>query len=321
MKNCLGIEIGHYRIKIAYIEKDGLREYISERIDEGSLTDMKLYADTIRDLLARKGIRCKRAVFILRQEDAYVKRFKLPLMTAEQLKLNLPYEFHDYIGDGLDAYQFDYAVLDRTDEEIEFLAAACRKELCQHFAQLAKMAKLKIAGIVPSAIGLERILERAENEEKKDFAVLDLRSRAAMVNFFPGGIYEITRTMEPGCQEIERICNRDLEKMQELGLDADESLWDEKDKEKLQDTLEDQYRTIAVQIMRVLNFYSFNNTNNTIDTLYYCGAGARYRDLIQVIGETLDIPVKSIAELTPEVDTERFPEWLDSPQAYGVLLA
>lgn len=321
MKNCLGIEIGHYRIKIAYVEKGVLREYISERIDEGSLTDLKLYAEVIRDLIARNGIRCRKAAFVLRPEDAYVKRFKLPLMTADQLKLNLPYEFHDYIGDGLDAYQFDYAVLNKTDEEIDFLAAACRKELCQHFAQLAKMAKLKLVGIAPSAIALERILEQAENEEKKDFAVLDLRTNSAMVNFFPGGIYEITRTMEPGCREIERIWNRDLEKMKELGLDMDESLWDEKDKKKLQDTLDDQYRTIAVQIMRVLNFYSFNNTNNTIDTLYYCGAGARYQGLMDVIHDTLDLPVKSIEELAPEIDPEQFPEWIDSPQAYGILLA
>ena len=30
MKNCLGIEIGHYRIKIAYAEKGELKEFISE---------------------------------------------------------------------------------------------------------------------------------------------------------------------------------------------------------------------------------------------------------------------------------------------------
>ena len=30
MKNCLGIEIGHYRIKIAYAENGELREFISE---------------------------------------------------------------------------------------------------------------------------------------------------------------------------------------------------------------------------------------------------------------------------------------------------
>lgn len=73
--------------------------------------------------------------------------------------------------------------------------------------------------------------------------------------------------------------------------------------------------------MRVLNFYSFNNTDNTIDTLYYCGGGARFKELIDAIRANLDLPVKSLGELAPEVDLEKMPEWLDSPQTYGVLLA
>ena len=202
MKNCLGIEIGNYRIKIAYMEKGVLKEWISERIEEGAKPDARLCAETIRDLLAQKMIRCKKVVFVLRQEDSYVKKFKLPLMTTEQLKLNLPYEFQDYIGERLDAFQYDYAMIDRTDDGMELLAAACRKELCQQFEKIAKLAKLKIVGIVPSAIGLERILE-----------------------------------------------------------------------------------------------------------------------LTDAIRANLDLPVKSLGELAPEVDLEKMPEWLDSPQTYGVLLA
>lgn len=54
MKNCLGIEIGNYRIKIAYMEKGVLKEWISERIEEGAKPDARLCAETIRDLLAQK---------------------------------------------------------------------------------------------------------------------------------------------------------------------------------------------------------------------------------------------------------------------------
>ena len=212
-------------------------------------------------------------------------------------------------------------MIDRTDDEMELLAAACRKELCQQFEKIAKLAKLKIVGIVPSAIGLERILERALHGEKKDFAVLDLRTRAVMVHFFNDGIYEITRTMETGCMEIEKIWNRDPEMIRELGLDPDESAWDENDKKNLKSTLDERYRSIGIQIMRVLNFYSFNNADNTIDTLYYCGGGARFKELIDAIQANLDLPVKSLGELAPEVDLEKMPEWLDSPQTYGVLLA
>ena len=44
-----------------------------------------------------------------------------------------------------------------------------------------------------------------EGEEKKDFAVLDLGTKALRMHFFRKGIYDTTRTMEPGCEEIEQI--------------------------------------------------------------------------------------------------------------------
>lgn len=236
MRNCLGIEIGHYRIKIAYAENGELREFISERVEGIDRNDMRQYADLIKDLLKEYAIRCRNVVFVIRQEDAYVRRFELPLMTEEQLRLNLPYEFHDYIGNEMDKYVFDYAMIYADQEKMDLIGAACTKELSQQFEKLAKMAHLKLVGLVPAV-------------------------------------------------------------------------------------LEEQYRTRAVQVMRVLNFYSFNNVNNTIDSLYYCGGGARYGELIDALKETLDLPVRSVAELLPEVSLDEEDEWIDSPQAYGVLLA
>ena len=248
-----------------------------------------------------------------------MRRFEMPLMTEEQLRLNLPYEFHDYIGDEMDKYVFDYAMIRTKERTMDLLGAACTKTLSQQFEKLAKMARLKLVGLVPAVLGLERILEYAQ--ERKDYAVLDLGTQALRIHFFREGIYDITRTMEPGCEEIEQIRLGDKNKMQELGIEVEEENREETDKEKMAAVLEEQYRTRAVQVMRVLNFYSFNNVNNTIDSLYYCGGGARYGELIDALKETLDLPVRSVAELLPEISLDEEDEWIDSPQAYGVLLA
>ena len=321
MKNCLGIEIGHYRVKIAYMEHGELQTYVSERLETENQTDMKVYAELIKDVLKENNIRCKNAVFVLRQDDTYVKRCSVPLMTVDQLKLNLPFEFHDYIGDELEPYQFDYGVIERTEDQMDLIAACCRKNLCQQFLKLAKMAKLKLVGLVPGVIGLERILEHMnEGEEKKDFAVLDLGTKALRMHFFRKGIYDTTRTMEPGCEEIEQIRRGDKEQLVQLNVDDDDTFWGEKGEKTLDEALSNRYQTIAVQAMRVLNFYSFNNSDNTIDSLYYCGGGARYKGLIDTLSDTVGIPVKSIGEILPELDAKKMPEWIDSPQTVGVLL-
>ena len=50
MKNCLGIELGNYWIKIAYMEKNVLAEYFSERIENGEKPDHRLIAQTVREI-------------------------------------------------------------------------------------------------------------------------------------------------------------------------------------------------------------------------------------------------------------------------------
>jgi Tfp pilus assembly PilM family ATPase len=91
----------------------------------------------------------------------------------------------------------------------------------------------------------------------------------------------------------------------------------EEQKEKRKDRMNDIIKVLDTS----QDFYSFNNVNNTIDSLYYCGGGARYGELIDALKETLDLPVRSVAELLPEVSLDEEDEWIDSPQAYGVLLA
>ena len=64
MKNCLGIEIGHYRIKIAYAEKGKLKEFISERVQGMDLTDMRSgagmwYLSSVRRKCMCGGLRCR----------------------------------------------------------------------------------------------------------------------------------------------------------------------------------------------------------------------------------------------------------------------
>lgn len=67
MKNCLGIEIGHYRVKIAYMEHGELQTYVSERLETENQTDMKVYAELIKDVL-------KKIIFAARTQCSYCAR-------------------------------------------------------------------------------------------------------------------------------------------------------------------------------------------------------------------------------------------------------
>ena len=188
------------------------------------------------------------------------------------------------------------------------------------------------------------IVEKVENALGSDFSFTDFReieapmARAYMEQHFVspefvgGSLPRALALSEDGSvlcsaidttdivREIERLHRGDKIKLDELDMDAEDAFWTTQSEEAIDRHLQDRYQSMAVQVMRVLNFYSFNNADNTIDTLYYCGGGARYQALISELAETVEIPVKSIGGLLSEAEEENNPEWVDSPQTVGVLL-
>lgn len=282
MKTCLGIEVGHYHVKISYIEQGVLKNYISERIEVDLRSNMKLYAEFVRDILSEHGIRCRNVVFVLPEEETYVKHVRLPIMTEEQLKLNLPYEFQSYFDDELAAYQFDHFVIERTERELDILAAACKKEICQNYLRLAKLAKLKLKGLVPSVVGLERVLERIEDWNERDHVVAEFGRERIRLHFFRRGIYDVTHSIEPGDEGAEeaQLCEQ-----------------------------------TAVQIMRILKFYGFHYVDNNLEMLYYCGSRGQNERLIDRIQQITEFPVKHMGTLIWNEQGER----IESPQTFGVL--
>ena len=157
-------------------------------------------------------------------------------------------------------------------------------------------------------------VEQIPRDKSKDYVILDLGHRLLRMHFFAKGEFEITRNMEPGCAELTRVI---AEK-----LDVDEHIA-QIDKEQNRDKILNEpecmeiYNQMAVEIMRVLNFYNFNHPENNLDTLYYCGGGAEIRPLIETIADMVEIKVTSITEMLAD-DIEDKEAVMMSPQPLGI---
>ena len=60
--------------------------------------------------------------------------------------------------------------------------------------------------------------------------------------------------------------------------------------------MKDLYDFIAVEIMRAINYYTYENRDNTLETLYYYGGGSAVTPLIETIRSTVDLDVKPISD-------------------------
>lgn len=322
----VGIDIGNYRIKISYIVKGELKDVFVETLPDNIVKDgMVQYWDAMADFLKetfqRHGIHCRNVIFTLPSSGVYMRVVDLPRMTVKQLQLNLPFEFHDYISEPTEKYFYDYAVIEEGEKTMKLLAVACSRELIDRYRTLAKRAKLNAVGLVPDVLGFQRVLRRYNAlfrvPDTKDYAILDMGDRSFKLHFFRHGVYEVTRPLEPGARHIAEIAAEIRGTDVHIGQLAAES---NQDDVLAHENMEALYESSAVQIMRAMNFYSYSNTNNTIDTLYYCGGAANYPALLQTIEETMNLPMRPLTDLMPYTEPSLEAALLLSPQSYGVAL-
>ena len=167
-KKYLGIDIEDRFLKLV-VMKDGkvLKTCLEVMPDNivmgGRIAAFHALSDYLRDTVRRNKIRVKDVAFALPSETYYIRRVKLPKMTAAQLQINLPYEFHDYLQDDTDQYVFDYSVLSVDEKSMELLIAALSKRQVEQYKEMCKRAGLRLCKLVPDVLAIQEIVLPSEN--------------------------------------------------------------------------------------------------------------------------------------------------------------
>ena len=407
-KKYLGIDIEDRFLKLV-VMKDGkvLKTCLEVMPDNivmgGRIAAFHALSDYLRDTVRRNKIRVKDVAFALPSETYYIRRVKLPKMTAAQLQINLPYEFHDYLQDDTDQYVFDYSVLSVDEKSMELLIAALSKRQVEQYKEMCKRAGLRLCKLVPDVLAIQEIVLPSENpaayrkrlaaqeksrseeekrenrsearekkqhlrdrkrnglsveelsaraaeearangmqpadvvsatpgsaaasangmtpgnaaapangmaplnaapsgsigaaeEKRKDYAVLSLEYSRDRLHFFSNGAYEITRnlgiTEKQICEVIAQDEGVDIH-IAQLMLDRNQNHVLE------QEQVSDLLQSVATEVMRVMNFYNYNNPRNTIDAIYYYGreADSAFLERIQSMTE---LPIRPLTDLLEE---------------------
>ncbi|MDD6258198.1 MAG: pilus assembly protein PilM [Erysipelotrichaceae bacterium] len=308
-ENMLGIEIGNYTLKIVSVSQGTINGYASAQIPEGSVRDGRLIAwdamaEVLHNVYKNGGFSTKKAGLVIPDSDTYVRRLTMPAMNEKQLAVNLPYEFHDVISDEKDKYAYDYAMIslnkDAQDKvkDMTMLGAAVSKETIEKYQELFARAGLKLIKAEPGEIALQSLIRNVSEENaEKDCALLDLGYATSRIDIFHNGIYEVTRTIDTGVRDVAKALANDQNMDEHIALQ-----YIEQSNEKMlsSSACMNVYNTVSVEVMRALNYYTYENQNNTLDTLYYTGGGSWIQPFIQDIADTISLEMRPLSDFNEE---------------------
>ena len=313
MKDILGIEIGNKTVKFAEFRRGTLRNFVCVNVPDNAVMNDALVAfeamgDLIKETVKANRISVRKAALVLPQTDVYLRRLLIPAMNEKQLMVNMPYEFKDVLNMDKDKYIYDYSVIDYVKDEednvkeMDILGAVVSSELIEKYVEMFKRAGLKLVKAVPRELALSALSNYLnEHNENKDFAILDLGYKTSKVDIFKNGTYEITTTIDTGGEAVETAV-ADL-----LGVDvhlASQYVEMNKDDVLSNEKVVDVFSSAATEIMRVMNYYAFENPESTLDTLYYCGGASLMERFIKEIGEYVNLELKPLASLSESTDDD-----------------
>ena len=314
-KGYTGIQIGESSIKMVQISdgtalKTAMEITPDNLVRDGHILSFEALGEILKNMAKANQMRNRNAVVVLPLEVCYLRRTSMPYMTTDQLKLNLPYEFRDYIHTDQEDYYFDYAVVGQEVDEageirsLELLIAAVRNDLIEKYTKILNLAGFKLKIALPDACAFRNIIRdyESENEDHPDaYCIVDLGHSGVRVHLYKGSIYETTRVIEYGGSALDSLI------AEELDVDVHiASSYKVKNYNNVQESeaCKELYGKMIVEIFRSINFYNYNNPNSELKDVYFCGGLAKITPLMDMIRSTLEVSCHSIVELMPESGQE-----------------
>jgi type IV pilus assembly protein PilM len=328
-KTILGIDIGHDQLKLALVKgKRVLRVATADMpenlLRENRITSRESMADLLRATMKQNRLHANHAAYVLPNEAVFIKNVEIPPMTVDQLVYNLPFEFNDYITGDRKEYVFDYAVVsdpepkkgkaeaksadtgdgegEEAEPTIELLAVGAHRSLLEDAQETLRKAGLRLVRSAPAICSYIELI-RAQKEFLSGFGdeygILDLGYQSIRMYMFKRDKHVATRVLEVGMSRLDDVL------ADAYGVDAHLAhtyLMSNYDNCQDREECRNAYESIAVELMRAMNFYRFSNPQSVLSDLWLCGGGAVIQPLANEIGDMLDLQLHPATELVPGGD-------------------
>ena len=317
----VGFDLGNTSLKIAAMHKGGLALHelpLPENLmDEDTVTMPHAFSAFLKKV--KKDLRLPNgpAGLILPASQVICRQVTMPRMTVDQLLLNLPYELSDFIRGEPHQYHCDYALCRdfvgpetqypedaEAPQELTMMAAAVEKQQVNAYVRMFAAGGFPLRLMLPQEMTLLQLAEhrdRTAPEEAAERCFIDLGSLSTRIFVVRGDRLQATRRIPVGC--------RDLDVVVADVLNVDPFLTDAYKRSNHKDILThprcmEVYEQIAVEALKLINFYHFTYRQNQLAGVYLIGGGAAIAPLRQVLEQTLALPALPAVQLLPPLAEE-----------------
>ncbi len=308
-KNYIGIEIG--KGSVAMYRSDKKAKVLVSRMPENlirgeEIVSPELLSQFLKDMKKEGEFKGKLAALVIPEMNTYFRSITMPPITERQLRLNLPYEFRDFVGNESVKYNYDYAVdgYEKDDKGnvtgINLLAAAASKDAIKRYEQILARAGFSLKVAVPREMAIINLIRYAISRgasADSTYCLLDVGHAHTRVYILQGGDLKAAKIIDIGVREIDEVIAEHYNTDVYLAASYREA-----DHENI---LESEicvrvYDRIALEVMKAINFYKYEHQQSEFDKCYVCGSGSDMDGFIRELLSYIQLDLGNIGDILPE---------------------
>lgn len=305
----IGVEIGSDTAKLVVCSGGQLQTMAVERLPdnlvrEGRVTAPEAMSNFLKDMRRQYRLPGGPAALVLPPQAVIAHVVSLPLMSAQELALNLPFEFRDFVGQEGGKYHYDYAVMHTVPGEanapgkLELFAAAVKKSLIDEYYAMLHRAGLTLKIAVPAEMAWLNLV-RLASREPKELCIVDIGHTSTHVYIYANGRFIMGKGIEIGGQMLDEVIASEAKVDSHVARTYKES---NMNNVLALEGCSSVYNSLAVEIMKAVNFYGYDTPNSNLQDIYYCGGTSLVEPLRLSILKNMGLTLHHISRLVPGAD-------------------
>lgn len=305
-KPIVGLDIGTTAVKAVELRPAGKRWKLhacgmvplpEDVVSDSQIKDTETVTQAIQELFRENKISTKQVATAVSGSAIIIKKIQLPNMPELELEDQISLEAEEYIPFDIDDVNLDFQILGRTEETMDVLLVACKKELINN-----RLGVLEAAGLKPRILDLDLFsIENAyahllspggKPAEGETVALVNAGASLINVNILSSGIPTFTRDHLFGArhlsEDIQRHYGVSTQEAQEMVVGVNQP------EDYIPSVLNPFLDQLSLQVGQSLDFFQAAHVDKPVQQILLSGGCAILPGVAEFLTSRSGIPVEVV---------------------------
>jgi len=322
----VGVDIGSNSVKAVELQGKGsdlqllnlgFERLQADSVVDGQIMELNAVSNAISSIFNEHKIKTTKVAAGVNGHSVIVKNIVLPQMTEDELQESFAWHAEEHIPFDISDVNLDYHVMNRSNDAIHVLLAACKRDKVANLKQAIQLAGKQPVVVDVDAFALQNCYElNYDPQPGHVVALLNIGASTTNINILNGVRSVFTRDATFGGNQYTSLLQKEMgltfdqAEAVKRGMPVPEGI-EQRDIAPILDTVSD---ILALEIQKTMDFYraTVEEGESAVEKILVSGGGSKLKGLVEFLSKRFEVPVEMFDPFRKiKVDSRGFgPEYM-----------